>query len=179
MDIIPVYSAALVSLIQAQAIVVSLIAATIAIISYMLEGNKFNAPKAVCLVLAASLTASVCSFVLASMMVGLAILARKLKINPDNIATPLAAATGDVSTLSFLVCLYSLNSYFNLPKSQVLFGTILYKGREEWFYYNCIALVLLVASTTLWMYIASRQYITLQVLKFGWFAVLAAMCISR
>ncbi len=35
-----------------------------------------------------------------------------------------------------------------------------------------------IASTAIWMYIASREYITLQVLKFGWFAVLMAMLIS-
>lgn len=55
------------------------------------------------MILTATLTASVASFILATLMVFLAIMARHYGINPDNIATPLAAATGDVTTLFFMV----------------------------------------------------------------------------
>ncbi|KAI1713659.1 divalent cation transporter domain-containing protein [Ditylenchus destructor] len=147
-----------VSLIQAQAIVVSLIAASIAIIS----GSHYDPPIMLCLMLSAALTASVASFLLASLMVFIAILARKKGINPDNIATPVAGATGDVTTLTFLI----------------LFGTFFYKHKDSMVVFNAFLLGALVLSTLWWMWVASRQYVTLQVLKFGWFAVLLAMCIS-
>jgi solute carrier family 41 len=45
-------------------------------------------------------------------MVGVVILSRKFHINPDNVATPIAASLGDLTTISLLAAisraLYSL-----------------------------------------------------------------------
>lgn len=35
-------------------------------------------------------------------MVGVVLMSRKLRINPDNVATPIAASLGDLTTLSLL-----------------------------------------------------------------------------
>ena len=35
-------------------------------------------------------------------MVGVVLLSRRLKVNPDNIATPIAASLGDLTTLALL-----------------------------------------------------------------------------
>ncbi|KAI1708410.1 divalent cation transporter domain-containing protein [Ditylenchus destructor] len=146
-----------IALIQAQAIVVSLVAAAIAIIS----GGIHDPKLMLCLTLSTVLTASAASFVLASLMVFIAILARKKGINPDNIATPVAGATGDVTTLTFLI----------------LIGTFFYEHRHL-VVLNGILLGSMLLSSLWWMWVASRQQATLQVLKYGWFAVLLAMLIS-
>lgn len=41
-------------------------------------------------------------FLLGILMVGVIILSRKLNINPDNVATPIAASLGDVTSLAIL-----------------------------------------------------------------------------
>ena len=41
-------------------------------------------------------------------MVGVILLSRKCKINPDNVATPIAASLGDLITLSLLAWISNL-----------------------------------------------------------------------
>jgi len=48
-----------------------------------------------------------------SVMVGVVMLSRKFHINPDNVATPVAASLGDLSTVSLLAAV-----------SMVLFKTL-------------------------------------------------------
>ena len=43
-----------------------------------------------------------------SLMVGVVLLSRKMKINPDNVATPIAASLGDLITLTLLAGVSSL-----------------------------------------------------------------------
>lgn len=45
------------------------------------------------------------------MLVGVILLSHKLNINPDNLATPLAASIGDVVSLSVLAFISSLLHY--------------------------------------------------------------------
>jgi len=47
-------------------------------------------------------------FVIGSVMVGVVMLSRKLHINPDNIATPIAASLGDLTTISLLAAIAML-----------------------------------------------------------------------
>uniref|UniRef100_A0A915E547 SLC41A/MgtE integral membrane domain-containing protein n=1 Tax=Ditylenchus dipsaci TaxID=166011 RepID=A0A915E547_9BILA len=143
-----------VSLIQAQAITVSLIAATIAVVS----GGQYNLSSIACLMLTSALTASVASFLLASLMVGIAILARKCNINPDNIATPLAGATGDFTTLFFLI----------------LFGTYFYQHKETWLLFNLILLSALVFSIRGNLVAVQSSKISTYLHQFGKLGVLPA-----
>lgn len=57
----------------------------------------------IALSLTAVVTGSATSFMLATMMVIITIVATKFRINPDNISTPLAGTTGDTVTLGFFV----------------------------------------------------------------------------
>ena len=43
-----------------------------------------------------------------SLMVGVVLLSRKMKVNPDNVATPIAASLGDLITLTLLAGVSSL-----------------------------------------------------------------------
>ena len=63
---------------------------------------KANYEQALLLCASAMVTASLASFVLALIMVIVIVLARKVNCNPDNVATPIAASLGDITTLSLL-----------------------------------------------------------------------------
>ena len=53
-------------------------------------------------------------------MVGVVVLSRRLRINPDNVATPIAASLGDLTTITLLAlisrALYSLIDTSCLPE---------------------------------------------------------------
>jgi solute carrier family 41 len=57
-----------------------------------------------------------------SLMVGVVLLSRKMKINPDNVATPIAASLGDLTTLALLAGVGNL-LYSALGKIASLEGT--------------------------------------------------------
>ena len=48
---------------------------------------------------------SVTTIVKGSVMVGVVVLSRRFHINPDNVATPIAASLGDLTTISLLAAL--------------------------------------------------------------------------
>jgi solute carrier family 41 len=150
------------ALVQIQAIVVSFSASIFTYSTIIVEGHPFILKHFVSLSLTAILTASVASFILSTIMVTLAIICRKCKIDPDNICTPIAAMLGDVTTLIFLIS----------------FGTLLTYNRNTMFVAQSIALVLLLCSTIIWIKIASKNQITYEVLKNGWYIIFIAMMIS-
>ncbi|KAL3081635.1 hypothetical protein niasHT_033046 [Heterodera trifolii] len=151
-----------VALVQTQAIVVALIASVLAVGTHWVDGNSFDFARSVCVVLSGTVSASITSFMLTSLMVCLVIMARRLGLNPDNIATPLAAATGDVASLAFLI----------------LFGTWFYRIRDQHLATLITVLVALIASAPAWGWLAVRVRDTRVVLKHGWYAILTAMLIS-
>ena len=50
-------------------------------------------------------TASFASMILGGLMMGVILVSKKMNINPDNIATPIAASLGDLVTLTILAFL--------------------------------------------------------------------------
>ncbi|PAV90203.1 hypothetical protein WR25_17248 [Diploscapter pachys] len=153
-----------VALDQAQAIIVAFLAAIIASVIYKLgeSGENFTWNRVVALHLASVVTGSATSFMLATLMVAITLLANKCGVNPDNITTPLAGTTGDTITLGFFI----------------LFGTLINNGKEHNLVLYCILLGLFLLSSFFWMFITSRNPLTKQVLKSGWFSILTAMVIS-
>ncbi|GFW08073.1 solute carrier family 41 member 1 [Trichonephila clavipes] len=90
------------ALIQCQAIVVGFLASVFAMIMDWIPEGQFNLEHALLLCAASIVTASLASFILGCVMVGVVIISRKCHINPDNVATPIAASLGDLTTLSLL-----------------------------------------------------------------------------
>ncbi|KAK3101437.1 hypothetical protein FSP39_003587 [Pinctada imbricata] len=90
------------ALVQCQAIVVGFLASLVAMIMGWIPQGKFNISHGLLLCASSMLTAAVASFILGSLMVLVIVLSRKMKINPDNVATPIAASLGDLTTLSLL-----------------------------------------------------------------------------
>ena len=71
------------------------------VMGWVLKG-KFDIHHASLLCASSLVTATLASFILGSVMVAVVICSRKCKINPDNVATPIAASLGDLTTLALL-----------------------------------------------------------------------------
>lgn len=69
-------------------------------------------------------TASLASGILGALIVIVIVVSRYLHINPDNVATPIAASLGDLITLLFLAkisqCLYALRHTHNGLTSELI-----------------------------------------------------------
>lgn len=96
------------ALIQCQAAVVGLLASVAAVILGWIPEAQFDIHHALLLCASALLTASVASFLLSLLMVAVILLSKEINIDPDNIATPIAASLGDLTTLIILSGIASL-----------------------------------------------------------------------
>lgn len=95
------------SLIQGQALVVAFIA-TLTSIALSAAGGQHLHFSHILLVCGSSMSAAcLASAILSSLMIVIIMLSRPLQINPDNVATPIAASLGDLVTL----CILSSISY--------------------------------------------------------------------
>ncbi len=150
------------ALVQCQGIVVGFVASLVAVVMDWLPEGQFNMDHALLLCAASIVTASVASFALGLVMVGVIILSRRCHINPDNVATPIAASLGDLITLSLLSWIASL-LYAHIEVDRWLSGVII---------------VAYILFTPVCIYIAKKNVITEKVLYSGWTPVLIAMTIS-
>ncbi|CAB3406156.1 unnamed protein product [Caenorhabditis bovis] len=147
------------ALIQCQAIVVS----SLAVVPVLLIGEQpISFADTLCLLLSAVATASLASFVLSVLMVVVVIAARKYKLNPDNISTPVAASLGDVSTLYILLTV----------------GTLIVQMRQFHVIMLLFTLTLFYILAATGAVMASKDQFTLEVLKNGWWPVVCAMIIT-
>ncbi|KAI8357970.1 hypothetical protein B0O80DRAFT_271566 [Mortierella sp. GBAus27b] len=119
-----------------------------------------NAGEIALIMTASMLCAAMSSFVLGGFMCGLVLVCRKYKINPDNIACPLASSFGDLVTLVILAgCSVVLKKFISTPLPVIL-------------------LVALLATIPGWIYYVRRNKFVAEVAKEGWVPVFAAMVIS-
>lgn len=149
------------ALIQTQGIAVGFLASCVAAIMSYCSGDEVSMDHLILMCAAAILTASLASFVLALVMSGVVLLSRKVGCNPDNVAAPIAASLGDITTLSLLA--YFAEFLFQTPGTQLDLRII---G----------VFCLLVAPVC--GYLASREENAFAVLKTGWTPVLSSMVIS-
>ncbi|MEE6480139.1 hypothetical protein FKM82_012475 [Ascaphus truei] len=147
---------------QVQATVVGFLAAVAAVILGWIPEGKYRLDHAVLLCSSSVATAFIASLLQGVIMVGVIVGSKKTGINPDNVATPIAASFGDLITLAILAWI-----------SQGL--------------YNCIGTYSFVAPlvgafflalTPMWIVIASKHPATRTVLHSGWEPVITAMLIS-
>ena len=89
-------------LVQAQSIVVGFLASFVACLTDFIKNGHFEYDHLLTLVSTSVTTASLASLFLGSIMIAIILLSKKFKINPDNVATPIAASLGDVVTLGIL-----------------------------------------------------------------------------
>merc|ERR1719193_57180 len=123
---------------------------------------KAHYEQALLLCASAIVTASLASFVLALIMVIVIVLARKFRCNPDNIATPIAASLGDITTLGLLAWISDiLYSDYNTGgyKAQIIVGG----------YFLVLPMFIALAY--------NNEHVS-EVLRVGWTPVLMAMLIA-
>ncbi|XP_062842350.1 solute carrier family 41 member 1 [Trichomycterus rosablanca] len=150
------------ALIQVQATVVGFLASIAAVIFGWIPEGHLKIGHAVLLCASSVATAFIASLLLGLIMIGVIIGSRKVGINPDNVATPIAASLGDLITLALLAGI----------------STGLYKELDYNDYANPLVCVFFVALTPIWILIARRIPSTREVLYSGWEPVIIAMAIS-
>lgn len=90
------------TLIQCQAIVVGFLASVVAVVMGAVKSHSVELDHAYLLCASSLVTASVASFVLGLITAAVIVLSRHCNINPDNVATPIAASLGDITSLTLL-----------------------------------------------------------------------------
>uniref|UniRef100_A0A8C5Q0I0 Solute carrier family 41 member n=1 Tax=Leptobrachium leishanense TaxID=445787 RepID=A0A8C5Q0I0_9ANUR len=149
------------ALIQVQATVVGFLAAVAASTLGAISKGYIAVDEFAVLCASSATTAFIAALSLGIVMICVVILSRKVGINPDNVATPIAASLGDLITLSLLAGISS--SLFSRRDVVYLSPGI------------CLVLLLLIP---LWVLIARRSASVAEVLKSGWQPVIVAMSIS-
>ena len=166
------------SLIQGQALVVALIATLTSIMLSGIGGQHLYATH-ILLVGGSSMSAAcLASALLSSLMIIIVLLSRPLQINPDNVATPIAASLGDLVTLCILSGIsYSLYRVKGkLLTIHVLYSILLFV--DETIVISSILCAVLVILIPFWLCLAYYNTSTRSVLYSGWIPVLSAMLIS-
>jgi len=151
------------ALIQCQGIVIGFAASVFAAVMDTITTGSFDFKHGILLSAASMVTASIASFALGVVMVVVIVLSRKFRVNPDNVATPIAASLGDLVTLSLLSWIASL--LYN-DHSQA----------EGWLAPVIIGLYFLAIPAC--VYAVTRNKDTTKVLYCGWTPVIIAMSIS-
>merc|ERR1719192_2074191 len=126
------------------------------------QPEKFSQDHALLLCCSAMVTASIASLVLGLVMVAVILLARRLRCDPDNVATPIAASLGDVTTLGLLAWISDL----------------LYSHMTEERHTSLIIIILYFMVLPFLLYLSYKNEHTCLVLCTGWTPVLLAMLVS-
>ncbi|KAL1397700.1 hypothetical protein pipiens_009551 [Culex pipiens pipiens] len=151
-----------IALVQVQATVAAFLVSLFAIGVGAAINGLFLIEHALLLTASAMFTANLSCFVLDFVIVAVILLSNRLKLNPDNLATPMAASIGDmvaISLLSFIASTLFEHLYTHLWVTYIIIG--------------CFVLLL-----PFWIFIVLKNRYTRPVLKSGWIPVLSALFIS-
>ncbi|XP_025830670.1 solute carrier family 41 member 1 [Agrilus planipennis] len=152
-----------ISIVQVQAIVAACVVSLYAVAMSAILSEHIVFKSAILVITCSILTATSTCFVLDFVLIAVIFCTHKIKMNPDNLATPLAASIGDVVSLSILsICATSL---------YVILDTY------TWVFYIIIASYLFIL-LPMWIIIVLKNKYTKSVLKNGWIPVLSALFIS-
>ncbi|KPP68338.1 solute carrier family 41 member 2-like [Scleropages formosus] len=147
---------------QVQAAVVGFLAAVAAVILGWIPNGGFQLSHTVLLCSSSVATAFTASLLQGIIMVGVIVGSKRKGINPDNVATPIAASFGDLITLGILAWI-SKGLYSCLDSRPYVSGLV------------CVSLL---SVTPLCVAIASRHPASRALLYSGWEPVITAMVIS-
>lgn len=113
------------------------------------------------------------------------LLSNKFKMNPDNLATPLAASIGDVVSISLLSFIASL-LFEHLGKLHgsdsgcilILILFILFPSADTHLWITFVVVTCYFILLPFWVFLVFRNKYTRPVLTTGWVPVLSALFIS-
>ncbi|CAF4605172.1 unnamed protein product [Rotaria sp. Silwood1] len=147
---------------QLQAIIVGFLAAIVSLAMGWVPQGHFNIRHALVLCSSSVATASIASLALGGIMIIVIVSSHKCKVNPDNIATPIAASLGDLTTLAVLAGI----------------GGFLFKIIDNYTWLPIMITIIFLILTPIWIVISYRNEYVKDVLIHGWSPVVAAMFIS-
>lgn len=149
------------ALVQCQACVLSLLSSVFAIVMGLASDDHFRIDQALFVASSSMATAAVASFLLGTVMVLVVAYSNRCHINPDNVATSVVDALGDMTTLAILAGFSTLlYGHISKPWIASVFGA---------------TLVLLCPA---WVYLARGHPTSRKVLAVGWWPIIVAMIIS-
>lgn len=151
-----------IALVQVQATVAAFIVSVFAIGVGAAMNGRFVADHAMLLTASSMFTATTSCFVLDFVLVAVILLSNKFKMNPDNLATPLAASIGDVVSLSLLSFIASL----------------LFEHIDTHIWITFVVVTCYFILLPFWIFLVLRNRYTRPVLSTGWVPVLSALFIS-
>lgn len=129
------------ALIQVQATVIAFLASSFALALAWIPKGQLDLAHATLLCASSLATACFASFILSILMVLVVIFSRKYNINPDNVATPIAASLGDLTTLSVLS----------------MFGTIFLDSHVTGSSLNIVIILVLLSMAPIWIRFVLRD----------------------
>lgn len=151
-----------IALVQVQAIVAAFIVSIFAIGVGAAMNGRFLFDHAMLLTASSMFTATSSCFVLDFVLVAVILLSNRLKMNPDNLATPLAASIGDVVSISLLSFIASL----------------LFEHLDTHLWITFVVVTCYFILLPFWVFLVYRNKYTRPVLTTGWVPVLSALFIS-
>lgn len=159
-----VYSIVLanIALIETQAIVVTFLATGAAMALSWIPNGQIDWEHGTLLAAAALSTASLASLALSMVMICVILGAKRWNINPDNVATPIAASLGDLTTLTILS----------------MFGNVYLSAYKTQHWLNISAVLFFVFLLPICTMLAAREPSSRQVLRYGWSPIIFSMLIS-
>lgn len=146
---------------QLQSIVVGFLASFIACITEFISEQRFNSSHLLILIGTSVTTASFASLLLGGIIMFIIIISSRLKVNPDNIATPIAASLGDLVTLAILS---SIGTFFFIFKS--------------YYWIHILFIIAFIISIPFLVKYCNKNEYVKETLKHGWAPVIVAMVIS-
>lgn len=150
------------ALVQIQSIVAATLVALFAITVSAAMDGKYSWDHSLLMIVSSVCTATSSCFILDFVMIAVIMFSHRCKMNPDNLATPLAASIGDVVSISVLS---AIASYFFIKLES-----------EIWILY--LIIVIYLALLPFWIYIVLHNKYTRNVLTSGWVPVISALFIS-
>ncbi|XP_020285417.1 solute carrier family 41 member 1 isoform X2 [Pseudomyrmex gracilis] len=152
-----------IALVQIQAIVAAMCLSLFGMgVGTLNENGAWAWDRALLLAVSCMCTATSSCFILDFVMIAVIMISYRYKMNPDNVATPLAASIGDVVSISILSVIAS--QFF------------LKLNNEIWVLY--VVLAIFVVLLPVWILIVLKNKYTRSVLKSGWVPILSALLIS-
>ncbi|KAM9815539.1 solute carrier family 41 member 2 isoform 2-T2 [Syngnathus typhle] len=147
---------------QLQSTILGLLASLMAIVLGWIADGRLPFNHVILLCSTSVCTTFVASLLQGIIMVGVIIVSKRTGINPDNVATPMAASFGDLITLALLAC----------------FSQWFYSFIDLYSYVLYLLDLFLLGLIPLWIVISSKHPASQLLLRTGWEPIITAMVIS-